>query len=110
MHEIPQDLNAVRALVEKSANSAHPLDTDEVIQGGLQNWIQELTDEGIEGGYLTAALEPDKLVVTDSLGRIVLSDASLAASDLVPRFKQDPHMTLLAVQTAMRKIIDAGRL
>ena len=96
MHEIPETMAQVTALVDQSRQNGQPLTEEQVIQGGLQNWMQELLDEGIEGGDIT--------------GKLLLKTDTLTAAKLVPAFKQDPHMTLMNVQTAMRKIIDSGRL
>lgn len=110
MHEIPESMTQVAELVAKSQQNGAPMSEDQVIQGGLQNWIQELLDEGIEGGYLTATLSNTDLTVLDITGKQLLETETLNAAKLVPAFKQDPHMTLMTVQTAMRKIIDGGRL
>ncbi|WP_054662087.1 hypothetical protein [Lacticaseibacillus camelliae] len=110
MHEIPETMAQVTALVDQSRQNGQPLTEEQVIQGGLQNWMQELLDEGIEGGYLTAQLTDSGLTVLDITGKLLLKTDTLTAAKLVPAFKQDPHMTLMNVQTAMRKIIDSGRL
>lgn len=110
MHEIPETMAQVAALVAKSQQNGEPMNENQVVQGGLQNWIQELLDEGIEGGYLTAQLSNTDLIVLDITGKELLQTDALNAAKLVPAFKRDPHMTLMAVQTAMRKIIDSGQL
>ncbi|MFD1393869.1 hypothetical protein ACFQ3L_09860 [Lacticaseibacillus jixianensis] len=109
MHEIPENMAQVAALVAKSEQNHTPLSEDAVIQGGLQNWIQELLDEGIEGGYLTAKLSAAELTITDIGGKQLLQTPQLNATALVPAFKADPHMTLMKVQTTMRSLIDQGQ-
>lgn len=109
MHEIPETMAQVAALVAKSEQNGAPLTTAQVIQGGLQNWIQELLDEGIEGGYLTATLADDGLTVTGITGKVLLTTNLLSAGSLIPAFTKDPHMTLMKVQTTMRALIDQGK-
>ena len=53
MHEIPETMAQAEALATKLA---WPL--DKVIQRGIQNWAQQLLDEGVEGGYLTPSSKP----------------------------------------------------
>lgn len=110
MHEIPETLAAATALATQSTQTAHPLTLEEVIQQGLQNWIQELLDEGLEGGYLTATLTATGLTIQDISGTLAYTTATLNAATLVPRFKQDAHGTLLAVQTQIRTLIDTGKV
>lgn len=110
MHEIPETMVAVATLVAQSAHTAHPIDEDTVIRLGLQNWIQELLDEGIEGGYLTAELDDKGLTVTDIGGQVQVHQETPTAAILVAAFKVDSHGTLMQVQTAIRRLIDTHQV
>ncbi len=105
MHEIPETMAQAEALATKLA---WPL--DKVIQRGIQNWAQQLLDEGVEGGYLTAKLEADGLHVFDINNQPLLTVATLTSDALVTRFKTESHATLLAVQTKIRELFDTNQL
>lgn len=105
MHEIPETLAQAQALADKLGE---PLDA--VIQGGLRNWAQELLDEGIEGGYLTAKFTEQGLAIQDINNQHLLTETSLHAAPLVDRFKTEPHATLLLIQTKIRQLFDSGKL
>ena len=105
MHEIPETLAQAQALADKLNE---PLDA--VIQGGLRNWAQQLLDEGVEGGYLTAVFTEKGLEVKDINQEHLLTETSLLASQLVPRFKTESHATLLLNKTKIRLLFDSGKL
>lgn len=110
MYEIPETMTQVDELVVKAKQNGTPMSEDEVVQTGIQNWIQELLDEGQEGGYLTAKLQAAFLSVTDITGNEIYHTTDLNAATLVPAFKAHPHMTLMTVQTHIHKVIDSGKL
>jgi hypothetical protein len=105
MHEIPETLAQAQALADKLNE---PLDT--VIQGGLRNWAQQLLDEGVEGGYLTAIFTEQGLQIQDINNQPLLTETSLHAEALVDRFKTESHATLLLIQTKIRQLFDSGKL
>ncbi|MCI1986444.1 MAG: hypothetical protein LKJ69_06140 [Lactobacillus sp.] len=104
MHEIPETVDQAAALATKLN---WPL--ERVIQRGLQNWAQQLLDEGFEGGYLTASLQADGLHIADINGQPLLVEPSLTTA-LATQFQESPHATLLAVQTKLRALIDSGKI
>ncbi|WP_125704537.1 hypothetical protein [Lacticaseibacillus daqingensis] len=110
MHEIPNTMAEVNALVAKAAANGTPTDETTVITTGLQNWIQELLDEGFEGGYLTARFSPAGLVITGITGAVTYADASFTSPAWVTRFQTDPHGTQMALQTHLRRLIDAHQI
>ncbi|WP_225047558.1 hypothetical protein [Lacticaseibacillus kribbianus] len=110
MHEIPQTLDAAKALAAKSAGSAHPLSLDTVIRLGLQNWLQELCDEAFEGGYLTVTLDDRGLTVIGITGAVAYAEPDFQPAPQVAAFKADAHATLLRLQTKVRQLVDSGKL
>ncbi|WP_338215164.1 hypothetical protein [Lacticaseibacillus salsurivasis] len=110
MHEIPETVAQAEALVQKAQANGQPTSLDAVIAGGLQNWIQELLDEGSEGGYLTAKLSATGLTITDITGQTLYQAQTPTTLELVPAFKADAHHTLLAVQTTIRALYARGKL
>ncbi|MFD1483646.1 hypothetical protein ACFQ5J_00080 [Lacticaseibacillus baoqingensis] len=104
MHEIPETLAQAEALAVKLQ-----WPVDQVITQGLQNWAQQLLDEGFEGGYLTAKLQADGLHIADINGQPLLVEPGITSAWTV-RFKEAPHATMLAIQTKLRALIDAGKL
>ncbi|MFD1430511.1 hypothetical protein [Lacticaseibacillus mingshuiensis] len=110
MHEIPETMAAVANLVDKARARGEQTSEDDVIGAGLRNWMQELLDEAIEGGYLTAAWTPTGFQVTDINGTVIYAGAELVASAQIASFKTDAHRTLMHVQTTMRQLIDTGKI
>jgi hypothetical protein len=84
-------------------------DEDDVIIAGLQNWAQELLDEGAEGGYFTAKIDGNILHITDIGGSEVAAPA-LTGQTYVEAFKKDARGTLLQIQNALRKLIDTHEI
>ncbi|WP_461213429.1 hypothetical protein [Lacticaseibacillus sp. GG6-2] len=105
MHEVPETMAEAEALATKLS-----LPVDQVIQRGLQNWAQQLLDEGIEGGYMTAKLEADGLHIFDINNQPLLTVDTLTSAPLVARFKTESHATLLLIQTKIRALFDTNQL
>lgn len=105
MHEIPETLAQAQALADKLNQ---PL--NDVIQAGLRNWAQQLLDEGVEGGYLTATFNEQGLAIQDINNQLLLTETTLHAGPLVERFKTESHATLLLIQTKIRQLFDSGKL
>ncbi|WP_179395633.1 hypothetical protein [Lacticaseibacillus absianus] len=110
MHEIPESMTQVAALVEAAKRNGTDADPDTIIRLGLQNWIQELLDEGFEGGYLTAHLTEHGLHITDPVGATAYQDTTTIAAALVTDFQADAHRTLMAVQTQIRHLITTHQI
>ena len=78
---------------------------DQAIAENIQNWAQWLLDEGFEGSYFTAKLEGAGILIRDLNGQLVATITTDAPS-YVTAFKQADRMTMLAIQTKLRRLID----
>lgn len=78
---------------------------DQAIAENIQNWAQWLLDEGFEGSYFTAKLEGAAILIRDLNGQLVATITTDAPS-YVTAFKQADRMTMLAIQTKLRRLID----
>ena len=73
---------------------------DQAIAENIQNWAQ-----GFEGSYFTAKLEGAAILIRDLNGQLVATMTTDAPS-YVAAFKQADRMTMLAIQTKLRRLID----
>lgn len=105
MHEIPETMSQAQTL---AVQLHQPV--SQVIHKGLQNWAQQLLDEGVEGGYLTAELTETGLNIYDIDHKLMLTVEALQTTSLTTRFEHEPHATMLAIQTQIRKLFDTGKL
>lgn len=105
LHGVPQNMNEVNKLVADGIAG----DADTVIKAGLQNWAQELLDEGTEGSYFTAKIDGTQLHITDMMGAEVATPM-LGGQTYIESFKEDAAGTLLSIQNAIRALIDSHQI
>ncbi len=106
MHGVPQSMDEVSTLVKSGQYG----DTTAVITAGLQNWAQELLDEGAEGSYFTAKIEANTLHISDISGVEVATVQTQLNETFVANFERDARGTLLFIQNALRHLIDTHQL
>ena len=88
---------------QAALNDKVPL--DQAIAENIQNWAQWLLDEGFEGSYFTAKIDGDTINITDLDGHPAAS-ISTDAPSYVEAFKDSDRMTMMAIQTKLRRLID----
>lgn len=101
LHGVPQSMDEVAQVVADNDD----VEVDEVIILGLQNWAQELLDEGTEGSYFTAKIDGAVMHITDMNGAEVAAP-TLDGQTYVESFKDDARATLLNIQNEIRTLID----
>lgn len=102
------ETEAYMTLAEVKARQAALKDKvplDQAIAENIQNWAQWLLDEGFEGSYFTAKIDGDTINITDLDGHPAAS-ISTDAPSYVEAFKDSDCMTMMAIQTKLRRLID----
>lgn len=90
---------------KRQASLKDKMPLDQAIAENIQNWAQWLLDEGFEGSYFTAELNGNTIMISDLDGRQVATITTDAPS-YVDAFKQSDRMTMLTVQSKLRRLID----
>ncbi|MDE3281381.1 hypothetical protein LACPH_000252 [Lacticaseibacillus parahuelsenbergensis] len=90
---------------KRQASLKDKMPLDQAIAENIQNWAQWLLDEGFEGSYFTAKLNGNAIMISDLDGRQVAT-VTTDASSYVDAFKQSDRMTMLTVQSKLRRLID----
>lgn len=105
MYEIPETLAQAQALVDKAEANGRPMTLEVAIAKGMQNWLQELVDEAIEGGYDTVTLTQSGLTITDVMDSVIYHTETITSQAVVKQFKQDAHQTRLTLQQLIRQLV-----
>lgn len=105
LHSVPQDMDEVRRIVAAGNDG----DEAAVIVAGLQNWAQELLDEGTEGSYFTAKIDQNIMHITDVNG-VEVATPTLAGQTYVEAFRNNARGVLLQIQNDLRKRIDGHQI
>lgn len=110
MNNVPMSMAEVQATVAaRMIAGDDDVTAAAVIERGLENWAQELLDEGFEGSYFTPKIAGAEMTITDVADQVV-ARLNVPDDSYVAAFEDNPRGTVLNIQLALRGMIDEHQI